>query len=126
MVVVTIYTRRTFHGGDLFARKLILPKELQDHKLINDVPIWWNSTYGMLKRLTEQMPALRALAMDQTLKIKNIKSLLYDFEDQKMVEELTVILEQFKTTTTLLSGEESVSLTGSHGRELSMFGVETF
>ena len=91
-------------------QKLILPKELQDHKLINDVPTRWNSTYGMLKRLTEQMPALHALAMDQTLKIKNIKPLLYDFEDQKMVEQLTAVLEPFETATTLLSGEETPTL----------------
>ena len=46
---------------------LLLPKEPQGHKLIQDIATRWNSTLDMLVRLSEQTPALHACISDPTL-----------------------------------------------------------
>ena len=75
----------------------LLPKDKQ-HELINDVVTRWNSTVQMLDRLSEQMAPIHALANDENLKgkIKDLKSLLYNTEEQLIVEGIVSILKPFK------------------------------
>ena len=69
---------------------LLLEKDCQGHKLIQDVPTRWNSTLDMLERLTEQTPALHACISDPALaKVKSVlQGKLYNFEEQQVIDDI--------------------------------------
>ena len=72
-------------------QKLLLDEAFQGHKLIIDCPAWWNSTYEMVVRLSEQMiPALRAVATDKYL---DLRMKPYTFEEEQLIE-FTMILQK--------------------------------
>lgn len=110
--VVSYFHRSPLAMGLLFDKqKLLLPKESQGHKLITDCQTRWNSTVDMLERLTEQTPALHAVATDINFKnAGEVKNKLYTFAEQAIVESVVNILKPFKLATTLLSSETQVTL----------------
>ena len=59
----------------------------------------------MLKRLTDQTPALHATANDKILSTNDFKSKIFTFEEQSLTEELCGFLEGFKAATVVLSSE---------------------
>ena len=85
-------------------QELLLDKEYHGHCLIQDVSTRWNSSLDMLKRPTEQIPAVHAAVMDPLLsKAGELKSKLYTFDEQTTVDILIKILEPFKTAAVILS-----------------------
>uniref|UniRef100_F6SY55 BED-type domain-containing protein n=1 Tax=Ciona intestinalis TaxID=7719 RepID=F6SY55_CIOIN len=74
---------------------LNLPK----HKLIQDVPTRWNSTFFMLERLLEQKPAINQLYQTHG-EFQNLS-----FNEWKLVDSLTIVLKMFDKATCELSGE---------------------
>ena len=98
-------------GALLEKQKLLLSEAAQGHKLIIDCPTRWNSCLDMLERLCEQLPAITAVATDKDLDFKcNIKSKIYTFEEQTVIELLIEVLQPFKRATVLLSGEKTPTL----------------
>ena len=74
-------------GVLLEKQKLLLSKAAQGHKLIINCPTQWNSCLDMLERLCEQLPAITAVATDKDINLKcNIKSKIYTFEEQIVIE----------------------------------------
>ena len=90
-------------------QKVLLSEEAQGHKLIQDVATRWNSTLDMLKRLSEQTPALHAAVLDPSLGKKGVelRSKLYTFEQQIVIDSIVLVLEPFKTATVKLSAEKT-------------------
>ncbi|XP_040192700.1 E3 SUMO-protein ligase ZBED1-like [Rana temporaria] len=84
--------------------------KLPKHKLINDVPTRWNSTYDMLERYLEQQAAIYSALTDKTLKkiVKDIITLSDD--DVRVAEEVLQVLQPLKMVTSLLSTESSPSV----------------
>lgn len=71
------------------------------HKLINEVPTRWNSTYYMLERMTEQKEAVWvSLAFLKT----NVTPLTP--EECEMIEEMLRVLSPFEQATRELSEEK--------------------
>ena len=102
------YFHRSALATEVLLKKqeLLLDKEFHGHRLIQDVSTRWNSSLDMLKRLTEQLPAVHAAVMDPLLsKASELKSKLYTFDEQTTVDALINILEPFKTATVILSSE---------------------
>lgn len=105
-----------FHSSPLamgFLREkqnLLLPKEIQGHKLITDCTTRWNSTLDMLDRYIEQVPALHAVAIDPNYKNKDLKGNLLNFDEQALAEAFITILKPLKTATVCLSGEKEPTL----------------
>nr|XP_046250116.1 zinc finger BED domain-containing protein 4-like isoform X1 [Scatophagus argus] len=74
------------------------------HKLINEVPTRWNSTYHMLERMTEQKEAVWV----------SLASLRHDItpltpEEFDLIEEMLRVLSPFEQATRELSEEKRVS-----------------
>ena len=91
---------------------MLLSEAAQGHKLIIDCPTRWNSCLDMLERLCEQLPAITAVATEKDIDFKcNIKSKIYTFEEQTVIELLIEVLQPFKRATVLLSGEKTPTLT---------------
>ena len=85
-------------------------EESQVYKLMNDVPTRWNSTLDMLERLTLLMAPLHALCADPNVKVKDIRSNLFNFEEEQIVEDVIQILKPFKKATEMLSSESTPTL----------------
>ncbi len=92
-------------------QKLLVTDEVvRTYKLINDVPTRWNSTLDMLTRLTQLIQPLNAVAHDPTIKIKDLRGLLYDHDELKIIEGLITTLGPFKKATEMLSSETTPTL----------------
>ena len=108
--VVTFFHQSPLACGVLeMKQKLLLEEKFHGLKLIQDVATRWNSTYDMLVRLSQQMPALHAAVMDPAIgkRGQELKFKLYSFDDQVVIDSLVTVLEPFKTATVLLSGEKN-------------------
>ena len=85
---------------------LMLPREAQGHKLIQDVATRWKSTLDMLQRLSEQTAAMsiHATISDPSLvKVKNdLASKLFTYDDQRVVDQMIQLLKPFKNATETL------------------------
>ena len=97
-------------GVLLEKQKLLLDEAFQGHKLITDCPTRWNSTYEMMARLSEQMPALHAVATDKSGKYSDLRMKLYTFEEQQVIESIIMLLKPFKMATEMLSAEKKPTL----------------
>uniref|UniRef100_A0A1A8MNV4 Zinc finger, BED domain containing 4 n=2 Tax=Nothobranchius pienaari TaxID=704102 RepID=A0A1A8MNV4_9TELE len=83
--------------------------ELPQHSLILDVRTRWNSLYLMLKRLTEQYPAIQAASLDQRLR-KNIERdrlAQLTEEDFRKAEDFINLMKVLCTSTLCVSSEKS-------------------
>ena len=86
----------------MLKQSVLLPKELVGHKLLADVPTRWNSTYLLLERLLEQTAPLMAVVNDPGCSksaAATIKSYLYSFEEQTLIEQLVNVLLPFLKAT---------------------------
>ena len=92
----------------LLKKHMLLPREAQGHKLIQDVATRWNSTLDMLERLSEQTVAIHATISDPSLvKVKNdLASKLFAYDDQRVVGQMIQLLKPFKNATETLSSEK--------------------
>ena len=104
------YFHKSPLATDVLLKKqmLLLPKETQGHKLIQDVSTRWNSTLDMLERLSEQTAAIHATISDPSLvKVKNdLASKLFTYDDQRVVDQMIQLLKPFKNATETLSSEK--------------------
>ena len=83
-------------------QRVLLPAEMVGHKLLMDVPTRWNSTYSMLERLMEQTAPLIAVITDPECSksaAATIKTYLYSFEEQTLIEQLAQVLEPYLNAT---------------------------
>ena len=89
---------------------LLLPQEHQRFKLLQDVPTRWHATLDMLERITLLTPALHAVATSR--RYADLRSKLFTFDEQVLVDEMVALLSPSQTTPELLSSECSYSLYG--------------
>ncbi|XP_051998856.1 E3 SUMO-protein ligase ZBED1-like [Xyrauchen texanus] len=102
--VVTFFHRSTTAAAVLKDKQEML--QLPTHKLIQDVPTRWNSSYDMLERYLEQQAAVFSALTDKNAK-RNIKDILtLSDEDVKVAEDIVQVLKPLKTVTALLSTEQ--------------------
>lgn len=108
-----------FHSSssstDLLLKKqqLLLPESARGHKLIQDVPTRWNSTYLMLERLLEQTPAVMATISDPNINkqaASTLKNCVFSFDEQLVVEKLVTILEPFLKATKSVCADRSPTM----------------
>ena len=91
----------------------LLPPEFKELKLIQDVSTRWNSTFDMLQRLINLMPAVNAFVLDSSIKssIKDIDSkFLFSVEEQETIKQVISLLKPFKEATENLSAENYPTL----------------
>lgn len=83
------------------------------HKLVQDVATRWNSTYLMLNRIMEQIPAIMATVTDPTLSksaASSLKNYVYSFEEQTTVEKLVEVLQPFYMATNIISADRTPTM----------------
>ncbi|KAK0141840.1 Zinc finger BED domain-containing protein 1 [Merluccius polli] len=106
--VVSFFHRSTTAAHVLKTKQEML--QLPTHKLIQDVPTRWNSTYDMLERYLEQQAAIFSALTDKALK-KNIRDIVtLSDDDVKVAEEVLQVLKPLKMVTALLSTESAPSV----------------
>jgi len=116
------------HSSAAYSKLKKIQKELHlaPHKLIQDVPTRWNSTYLMLMRIHEQKRALTVYAADNNLDsltanqwalIEPLLQLLQPFEEitRKMSSNETFIAEVLPTIVTLKEYLKQESNSVFHG-----------
>ncbi|XP_053374207.1 E3 SUMO-protein ligase ZBED1-like [Mercenaria mercenaria] len=116
--IVTLFHQSTSLNDCLLDKQILVysdTRNLIGHKLINDVPTRWNSTLAMLRRLSEQIAAILAIASDDKLNINkttcnNLRSYCLTFEEQNIVEGLIKLLSPFEKATTILCAENSPTM----------------
>jgi len=83
--------------------------QLPVHKLIQDIPTRWNSSYVMIERYIEQQAAVYSAMTDKAVK-KNVKDIMILSEnDMRLAENVITVLKPLKTVTTLMCTESSPS-----------------
>ncbi|KAK0145655.1 Zinc finger BED domain-containing protein 1 [Merluccius polli] len=106
--VVSFFHRSTTAAHVLKTKQEML--QLPTHKLIQDVPTRWNSTYDMLERYLEQQAAIFSALTDKALK-KNIRDIVtLSDDDVKVAEEVLQVLKPLKMVTALLSTASAPSV----------------
>ena len=93
-----------FHYSTTLAAKLRAKQSLlkmSQHKLINDCPTRWNSSYDMLSRVLEQQLAICAVLIETPSKA----NFSLDTKQVKTMEELCGLLKPLKDLTVKLSGQ---------------------
>lgn len=112
--LVTLFHQSSSLSDLLKAKQsLVLQGESIHHKLIQDVPTRWNSTYLMLSRLLEQMPAIMAVATDATVNkaaATTLRNCTFSFDEQFTVERCVDILEPLYRATTILCADQIPTL----------------
>lgn len=102
-----------FHSSEVATQKLKLKQEQMgtpQHKLSQDVPVRWNSSFYMIKRLLEQRWPVTAALSDPEV-TKAAKHYLDMKADQwSILEDLHQALEPFEQATVFLSGEAYVTI----------------
>ena len=88
--------------------------ELPQHKLINDVPTRWNSSYDMVQQFLEQQEAIEVVLLTKDVK-KNAKDVdLLSEDDISAAESVIKILGPIKTITTILCDEKTHTVSLIH------------
>lgn len=88
--------------------------ELPQHKLINDVPTRWNSSYDIEQPFLEQQAAIEAVLLTKDVK-KNAKDVhLLSEDDISVAESVIKILGPIKTITTILCDEKTPTVSMIH------------
>ncbi|KAK7934311.1 hypothetical protein WMY93_005207 [Mugilogobius chulae] len=105
--IVTFFHRSTTAAHILQSKQEML--NVPKHKLIQDVPTRWNSSYDMLERYLEQQAAVYSALTEKALKKNKDINTLND-QDVVMAEELLDVLKPLKTITTLMSTESTASV----------------
>ncbi|XP_076849046.1 E3 SUMO-protein ligase ZBED1-like isoform X2 [Brachyhypopomus gauderio] len=101
-----------FRRSELASSKLKQKQKLwgtADHKLIQDVPIRWNSSYYMVSRLLEQRWPLTATLSDPEVTQRNKHYLDLKGDQWTLLEELEQVLKPFEQATVFLSGDTYVT-----------------
>ncbi|XP_069107962.1 E3 SUMO-protein ligase ZBED1-like [Argopecten irradians] len=111
--LVTFFHTSTSANDKLMEKQKILQMKGIGHKLITDVVTRWNSTLDMLERLLEQMPALMAVATDESAS-KHIKTTvqncLFTFEESLLAERIVTLLRPFQKVTTIVCSEKTPTI----------------
>ena len=92
-------------------KEVLLSPQAQGGKLkLDDGAKDWSKTLDMIIRLIEQTPALHAAIMDSDLTNQGVdlRSHLYNFNEQSVLESLVKILSPFKTATDILTSAEGL------------------
>lgn len=97
--IVGYFHRSTTAKGVLSQKQDQL--SLNNHRLVNDVPTRWNSTYMMLERFAEQRPAIFAAL--EALKNTDLVR-VYEQIKSSDVETIMHFLKPYKTATDVMSG----------------------
>lgn len=110
--IVGFFHRSTTANAVLKTKQTLL--EIPKHKLINDVPTRWNSSFDMLERFLEQQTAIEATLLSKDVK-KNAKDINTLSEtDISETEAVVKVLKPIKTVTTILCEEKSPTLSMIH------------
>ncbi|XP_056102446.1 E3 SUMO-protein ligase ZBED1-like [Rhinichthys klamathensis goyatoka] len=105
--IVTFFHRSTTAAHVLKTKQELL--QLPVHKLIQDIPTRWNSSYDMIERYIEQQAAVYSAMTDKAVK-KNVKDIMTLSEnDMRLAENVITVLKPLKTVTTLMCTESSPS-----------------
>lgn len=105
--IVTFFHRSTTAAHVLKTKQELL--QLPVHKLIQDMPTTWNSSYDMIERYIEQQAAVYSAITDKSVK-KNVKDIMTLSEnDMRLAENVITVLKPLKTVTTLMCTESSPS-----------------
>ncbi|KAJ8286540.1 hypothetical protein GJAV_G00040340 [Gymnothorax javanicus] len=97
----------------LAKQQLLLGKEVQGHKLTQDVVTRWDSTHAMLSRILEQTAAIRAIISDPLMSKTQITALhncMFTFEEQSTVEGIVEVLEPFTMATSIICADKTPTL----------------
>lgn len=110
--IVSFFHRSTSAAAVLRAKQALL--SIPSHKLVNDVPTRWNSSYDMLERYLEQQTAIEAALLTKDIR-KNSKDIhLLSEDDVVSAENVVKILGPLKTITTVMSDSKSPTLSMIH------------
>lgn len=105
--IVTFFHRSTTAAHVLKTKQELL--QLPIHKLIQDTPTRWNSSYDMIERYIEQQAAVYSAMTDKGVK-KNVKDVVtLSKNDVRLAENVIIVLKPLKTVTTLMCTESSPS-----------------
>lgn len=108
---MSFFHRSTTACAVLKSKQTLL--ELPHHKLINDVPTRWNSSYDMVERFLEQAAVEAALlAKDIKKNARDIHTLSED--DISTAEGVIKVLGPIKTITTIICDEKSPAVSMIH------------
>lgn len=105
IVVKCKKTAQAFHQSNILSEQLENKQEelgINQHKLIQEVPTRWNSTYLMMERIFEQVKAINAVFRERAHKNK-YNHLLFGDEEIKDLEDIIEIMEDFYVVTCELS-----------------------
>ena len=101
-------------ASDMLEKKkgLLLPEEIQKKVLLLDDAERWSSMLDMIAILSVQTPALHAAIMDTELINQGVdlRSQLYAFNEQSVLEYLVKILTLFKIATEILTKTDEPTL----------------
>ena len=111
-IVVSFFHRSPSATDFLKAKqRLVLAEKFHELSLIQDVATRWNSTVDMLSRLLDLTPAIHAAVIDNDApkRIKELRTHLFTFEEQALVERIIHVLEPLKKATVFMSSETAVT-----------------
>lgn len=110
--IASFFHRSTTAMAVLKSKQSLL--ELPQHKLINDVPTRWNSSYDMVQQFLEQQTAIEAVLLTKDVK-KNAKDVHFLSEnDISAAESVIKVLGPIKTITTILCDEKTPTVSMIH------------
>lgn len=101
--------------------------ELPQHKLINDVPTRWNSSYDIVQPFLEQQAAIEAVLLTKDVK-ENAKDVhLLSEDDISAAESVIKVLGPIKTITTIHCDEKTLTVSMIHPlKEMPIHKGESF
>ncbi|XP_053403224.1 E3 SUMO-protein ligase ZBED1-like [Mercenaria mercenaria] len=107
-LVTLFHTSSSVNDKLIEKQKLLLIKGV-GHKLIADVSTRWNSSLAMLERILEQLPALMAVATDESVSKSartTLQNCLFTFDETLIAEKVVMLLEPFQKATEVVCAEK--------------------